>query len=364
MTKPAKNLWHRITDFETLLAAWERTASGRQRQRDVIAFQADLEPRLIEIQNSLLHKTYRTGPYHFFHVYEPKRREVASLPLKDRVVQHALVSAIEPLFEREFIDQSFACRRRKGAHRGADLAQRFLREAGRGGGSVYALKGDIAQYFPSVSHDALRRLLHRRIACPDTLWLLDDILASSADPAALTPRGIPIGNLTSQLFANIYLHELDHFVKHTLREPRYLRYMDDFAIIHGDKAHLHAVRRDIEDFLWAELSLRLNVKTQVFPVGDGGRSLDFLGYRIWPTHRALRKDSVNRMKRKMKRMAAAYHKGVMSWDEIDPVIMSWIGHARHADTHNLRAKVLGGVGFVPPPLAPSRRRAPRCGGSS
>lgn len=357
MTKPRNSLWPQITDFETLLAAWERTAKGRRRQRDVIAFKAELEPNLIEIQSSLLHKTYRTGPYHYFHVFEPKRREVASLPLKDRVVQHALVSVIEPLFEREFIDQSFACRREKGAHRGADLVQRYLRETCRAHGRAYALKADISKYFPSVAHDPLRRMLHRRIACPDTRWLIDDIMGSSSDPASLTPRGIPIGNLTSQLFANVYLHELDHFVKHTLREPRYLRYMDDFAIIHHDKAHLHELRRDIEDFLWAELGLRTNAKTQVFPVdGDGGRALDFLGYRIWPTHRALRKDSVNRMKRKMRRMAADYHNGRITWDDIDPVIMSWIGHAKHADTYNLRSKVLGGVGFVPPPLGRERQR--------
>ncbi|SNS86371.1 Retron-type reverse transcriptase [[Luteovulum] sphaeroides subsp. megalophilum] len=358
MAKTYNHLWPQIIAFETLVEAWARTSKGRHRQRDVIAFEADLEPNLFAIQESLIQKTYRTGPYHRFFVYEPKKREIASLPLKDRVVQHALVSVIEPIFEARFIDQSFACRVGKGAHKGADTVQRYMREVLREHGQVFALKADISKYFPSVCHDALRRIIRRRIACPDTLWLIDSILESSAEPGALTPRGIPIGNLTSQMFANIYLHELDHFVKHTMRERRYVRYMDDFAVIHHDKAHLHEVRQACEDFLWAELGLRTNAKTQVFPIGDPGRALDFLGYRIWPTHRALRKDSVNRMKRKMRRMAARYHRGEITWDDIDPVIMSWIGHARHADTYNLRTKVLGGVAFVPPPLhVAAERRA-------
>lgn len=357
MAKTYNNLWPRIIEWETLIAAWKKTAKGRTRQRDVIAFKANLEPNLIEIQESLMAKSYRTGPYHRFFIFEPKRREVASLPLKDRVVQHALVSVVEPIFEARFIDQSFACRPGKGAHKGADTLQRYLREVQRNHGEVYALKADISKYFPSVCHDVLRRIIRRHVACPDTLWLIDEIIGSSADPGALLPRGIPIGNLASQMFANIYLHELDHFVKHTLRESRYVRYMDDFVIVHHDKSHLHQVRRDIEDFLHAELGLRTNSKTQVFPVRRGGRAVDFLGYRIWPTHRALRKDSINRMKRKMKRMARLYHEGRMTWDEIDPVIMSWIGHARHADTYNLRTKVLGGVGFVPPPLSIARARA-------
>lgn len=355
MAKTYNRLWHDIIAWPTLIAAWEKTAKGRSRQRDVVTFRANLEPNLIDIQNALIHKTYQTGPYHRFFVFEPKRREIASLPLKDRVVQHALVSVLEPIFDRGFIDQSFACRTGKGAHRGADTVQQYMRNVRREHGHIFALKADISKYFPSICHDPLKRIIRRRVACKDTLWLLDGIIDSTADQSEVMPRGIPIGNLTSQLMANVYLDELDRFVKHTLRERFYVRYMDDFVVLHHDKAHLHEVRRDIEDFLWAHLGLRTNAKTQVFPVGDGGRALDFLGYRIWPTHRALRKDSINRMKRKMKRMAKLYHRGEMTWDEIDPVIMSWIGHAKHAETYNLRTKVLGGVTFVPSDL--SRKRA-------
>lgn len=358
MAKTFTNLWEEIIQFETLLLAWERTAKGRRRQRDVISFRANLEPNLIEIQESLIHKTYRTGPYRRFFVYEPKKRQIASLPLKDRVVQHALVHVIEPIFEARFIDQSFACRHGKGAHKGADTVQCYIQSVKRTHGNVYVLKADISKYFPSVCHDVLRRIVAKKIQCRDTLWLINAILDSAADGDALMPRGIPIGNLTSQMFANVYLNELDHFVKHTLREPHYVRYMDDFVIVGHDKQQLHDQRKALEDYLWAELGLRTNSKTQVFPVGDGGQALDFLGYRIWPTHRALRKDSIHRMKRKLRRMQKLYSLGEITLDDIEPVIVSWVGHAKHADTYNLRTKVLGGAGFIPPPLVLRRSISP------
>lgn len=358
MAKTIKHTFEQIVSFENLLAAWRRTSRGRRAQHNVIEFQANLEPNLLELQGALMRKTYRTGPYRRFHIYEPKRREISSLPLKDRVVQHALMAAIEPVFEARMIDQSFACRVGKGAHMGANVAQGYMRRTLRQHGAAFALKADISKYFPSVCHDPLKRLMRRRIACRDTLWLIDDIIDSGGDADALMPRGIPIGNLASQLFANVYLGELDQFVKSDLRERHYARYMDDFVITHHDKAHLHEVRREVEAFLWASLGLRTNSKTQVFPLsGRGARALDFLGYRIRPTHRSLRKDSVNRMKKKMKRMARDYRAGEIGWREIDPVVMSWVAHARHADTFNLRRKVVGGTAFVAPPREGAAREA-------
>lgn len=349
MARTYSNLFEGLSSFEALYRAWRRTIKGRRHQNDVLRFERDLEGNLIDIQNSLLWKTYRTGPYRHFTVIEPKEREIAALPLKDRVVQHALVEAIEPIWEKRFIFDSYACRPGKGAHAGADRAQAWLRHTLRAHGQVYALKADISRYFASVCHDALKRLLRRRIACVDTLWLIDNIIDSTAEPGDPLPRGMPIGNLTSQLFANIYLHELDEFVKHELRAQQYLRYMDDFVIIGPDKARLHSHRQTLEDFLYAHLGLRFNRKTQVFPVAlKHGRGLDFLGYRIWPTHRKLRKDSIGRMRRKMKRLARQYNEGKIGWPQVQQVVMSWVGHAEHADTYNLRTRLLGEVVFRPP----------------
>jgi RNA-directed DNA polymerase len=373
MAKTYDNLFPQVASFEALHAGWRRVIRGRRLQRDVLLFERDLEGNLIDIQNALTWKTYRTGPYHHFQVFDPKRRDVAALPLKDRIVQHALTAVIEPIWETRYIRDSYACRPGKGTHAGADRAQHFIRSTLRrqaGGvnqGRIYALKADIAQYFASISHDVLKRLLRRRIACADTLWLLDEIIDSTAGDDPL-PRGIPIGNLTSQIFANLYLHELDIYVKQELREALYLRYMDDFVVVGGDKTHLHEVRSAVESFLWAQLGLRLNGKTQIFPIGQevlgrkaagrgacrreaGGRALDFLGYRIWPDHRRLRRDSVGRMRRKMKRMARQYHDGRIGWEKVRAVTSSWIGHAGHADTYRLRTALLGAVAFVPPPLS-------------
>lgn len=362
MGKTFTGLYPAITEFEALHAAWRRVIRGRRHQADVLAFERDLESNLIDIQNSLLWKTYRTGPYRNFKVFEPKERFIAALPIRDRIVQHALVAVIGPIFEARFIHDSYACRTGRGVHAGADRAQAFLRAALREHGRIHALKADIARFFPSVCHDVLKRIVRRRIACADTLALIDGIIDSADEPGALMPRGIPIGNLTSQLFANVYLHELDMFVKHELREQRYLRYMDDFVIVGHDKAHLHEVRRAIEDFLHAGLGLRTNAKTQVFPVSVvNGRPLDFLGYRIWPTHRKLRKDSIGRMRRKMKRLARLYHEGRIDLDRIDRVVASWVGHAGHADTYNLRGKVLGEIVLVPQRAREAKGNGRRCG---
>lgn len=356
MAKTYKNLFEHLTTFEALHRAYGRVVKGRRHQMDVIRFEANLESNLIEIQNSLLWKTYQTGPYRNFKVFEPKERDIAALPIKDRIVQHALVETIDPIWASRFIFDTYACRPGKGTHAGADRAQAFLRATLREHGQVFVLKAGIAKYFPSICHDVLKRLIRRRVACSDTLWLIDNIIDSTAEAGDPLPRGIPIGNLTSQLFANIYLHELDEFVKFDLREKQYLRYMDDFAVVGHDKAHLHQVRRDIEDFLHARLGLRCNHKTQIFPVSpSNGRALDFLGYRIWPTHRKIRKDSAGRMRRKMKRMARLYHEGKMTWDQVHQVIMSWIGHAGHANTYKLRTRVLCDVPFIPPPLQVQRR---------
>ncbi len=344
MGKTYKNIYPKIYDFGNLHNAYLAARRGKRFRAEVLKFSRDLEPNLIQLQNELVWKTYRTGKYREFYIYEPKKRVVAALPFRDRVLQHSLVAAIDPIWEKRFIFDSYACRTGKGTHAGADRAQYFLRKVKRRYGRVYVLKADINKYFASIDHEVLFSLLRKRISCSDTLDVLAEIIDSTPGPAGI-PIGIPIGNLTSQLFANIYLHELDEFVKYAQREPLYMRYMDDFIIVHHDKEHLHQARHDIECFLWDTLRLRTNAKTQVFPVSTAhGRALDFLGYRIWVTHRKLRKGSVQRMFRRMTKMQRQYAAGEIGLARIRSTIMSWLGHAKHADSHNLRIK-LTRIGF-------------------
>lgn len=337
MPQTFKNLYPNIYDFDNLYRAYTKARRGKRYRGEVLKFAASLEERLIEIQNELVHKTYRTGAYRYFHVYEPKKRLVAALPFQDRVVHHAICNIIEPIFERRFIYDSYACRRCKGTHAGADRVTEFLRDAGRRWGRVYCLKADIAAYFPSVNHRILLAILGRTIACRDTMWLLETIISSAADPGDTNPRGIPIGNLTSQLFANVYLNELDQFVKHALRVKHYVRYMDDFVLLAGDKATLWDWRREIEGFLEFRLALQLNGKTSIFPASQG---IDFLGYRIWPTHRLLRKRSMKRIKRALRRFARDYAAGRISPDRVRATLHSWLGHAQHANSYNFRHRLL------------------------
>jgi len=331
------NLYPKVYDFDNLHAAYLKARRNKRYRQEVLVFSANLEENLIQIQNELIWKTYHTGRYREFRVYEPKERLVRALPFKDRVVQHALNNVIEPIFEKTFIYDSYACRSGKGTHAGADRVTEFLKSAQRHWPKVYCLKGDISKYFPSIDHGILMHLIERRIKCRDTLWLLREILASSPDAGGPRPKGVPVGNLTSQLFANIYLHELDCFVKHDLNCKYYVRYMDDFVILGPDKKQLHLLRGEIADFLDRFLALKLNGKTSVFPVSQG---IDFLGYRIWPTHRLVRKGSIKRIKRKLKRFQIGYAQGKTDLEKVKRTLASWLGHVSHADSYNLRVKLL------------------------
>lgn len=346
MAKTYKNIFPSIYSFDALYSAYLKSRKGKRGNPEVQRFEQNLEGNLIQLQNELIWGSYKIGSYHVFKVYEPKERNVAALPFRDRVVQHALVAAVEPIWEHRFIADSYACRVGRGTHRGADRAQAMLRNVQREHGKVYVFKADIHKYFQSIDHEVLKSLLKKHIACSQTLELFAHIIDSANTIHTKFGVGLPIGNLTSQLCANIYLHELDEFVKHGLREKNYCRYMDDTVIVHHDKAHLQKVRAQVENFLNANLRLKTNAKTQVFPVGMlRGRALDFLGYRIWLTHRKLRRSSICRIVRTMKKFRLLYADGQVTFFRIRQSLISWLGHAQHAEAHGLKTKLLGSFVF-------------------
>jgi retron-type reverse transcriptase len=329
-------LFEQIYDFENLLAAAYQCRSGKTKANSTLKFFNELEENIIQIQNELMWDMYNSAPYHHFYVFEPKRRLISAPHFKDRVVHRAIYNVIEPLFDRQYIHDSYACRRDKGTHKGADRAQAFIKRVEQKHGKAYALKADISRYFSSIDHHILKSLLDRKIQCDRTKALLFYIIDNS--PSDALGVGIPLGNLTSQIFANIYLNELDRFAKHTLNVKNYVRYMDDFIIIYQDKRQVHEWRKQIEQFLNFNLRLKTNSKTQVFPISTAnGRSLDFLGYRIYSGHRLLRKSSVKRIKTKLKKFHTDYYNGETNISEINQSIQSWIGHAKHANTFKLRS---------------------------
>lgn len=338
MTKTYNHLYEQIYQFDNLYEAYLKARKNKRYGGEALEFTASLEENLITLQNELIYQSYQTGRYRKFYVYDPKLRLVAALPFRDRVIHHAICNIIEPIFDTTFISDSYACRRGKGTHAGADRVTEYLKSAQRLWPNVFCLKADVRQYFPSINHGVLKRILRKKIFCRKTLWLLDEIIDSSASPSDLNPSGIPIGNLTSQLFANVYLSELDHFVKEDLGARYYVRYMDDFIILNGNKRQLWAVLDEIKGFLSFYLNLELNGKTGIFPIKQG---IDFLGYRIWPTHRLISKSSKKRMKRKMKAFRKKYKEGKVSLDRVNASIQSWLGHCKHADSYSLREAVLG-----------------------
>ena len=335
MPKRYRNLYSQVCDFKNLHLAYLKARRNKRYRNEVLDFSANLEENLIGIQKSLLEKSYRTGRYREFKIYEPKLRTIKALPFRDRVVHHALCNIIEPIFDRTFIYDSYACRTGKGTHKAADRVTYFLRKLTDA--KVYCLKCDVKNYFGSINHKILINLIEKKIADKDVLWLIREIIYADVRQLDFLDAGIPIGNLTSQLFANLYLSELDYFVKHSLKCKYYIRYMDDFVILHKDKRYLNDILQKIKKFLNAKLELELNNRTSLFPVSQG---IDFVGYRIWRNYRLLRKTSVKRMKKKLKLFQRLWKGDSISLEEIRCSLNSWLGHTSHANTYNLRKKLL------------------------
>lgn len=345
--KSYKNLFPQICDFENLYQAFRRARRGKRSQPNVIAFELNLEENLVVLRQQLQAGTYQPGRYTHFTLYDSKPRRISAAPFRDRVVHHALVQVIEPIWERRFIHDSYACRVGKGTHAALDRCAYFARRY------PYTLQCDIVQFFPSVDHAILESILARRIADPPTLELCHRIIASGADIhrrvyrmqwfpgddllAAVRPRGLPIGNQTSQFWGNLYLHKLDQFVKQALRCPAYLRYVDDLLLFAADKPTLHRWRQEIETFLQ---SLRLVVhpaKSRVYPVRTG---IPFLGFIVYPDYRRLRRSAGLAFARRFRRKIRAYAAGQLSRERLDCSVQGWLGHVRHGDTYGLRRAIL------------------------
>jgi len=349
--KTYKHLFERVCSFDNLWQAFHQARKGKRARGEVAAFEYALERNLFDLERELQEGTYRPGGYRHFYIYEPKKRKISAAPFRDRVVHHALCNVIQPIFDCRFIDNSFACRVGKGTHRALDQAQQYARRF------RYVLQGDIVQFFPSVDHSVLRGLLARRIADARVMHLIDLILASGAGVLEseytiqyfpgddlFTPfertRGLPIGNLTSQFWANVYLHELDTFVAQELRVGAYVRYADDWLVFANDKAELHAHQARISAFL---VRLRLVLhdrKTQVYPVDTG---IPFLGFRLFPNYRRLKRPNVIRFKRRMRRLFLQFADGYIPMERVQASINGWVAHAAHGSTYRLRAQLLDGL---------------------
>ncbi len=344
------NLWSQVIDFENIMQAARQAQRGKRFRGNVLAFNYNLEQELARLKTELETKTYQPGAYHTFEIVEPKRRMISAAPYRDRVVHHALCNIIAPIFERTFIGDSYANRVGFGTHRALRRFTSFARS------SRYILQCDIRKYFPSIDHEILKSLLRRKLKCKETLWLADTIIDNSneQDPVLdhfpgddlLTPlqrrRGLPIGNLTSQFFANIYLNGFDHFIKEHLKAAKYVRYVDDFALFSDDWEFLAEARVAIENYL-AQLRLKIHpVKSQLFETRHGA---NFLGFRILPDRIRVRTENLRRARRRLRRMQRDYAQGKMREQEVSQSIQSWVAHLEHGDTWKLRQQIFATLVF-------------------
>lgn len=321
-----------MADYGNVQKAYNKARKCKRYRKDVLIFTNEKEENLERVRNDILGLTYEPSEYNYFKVYEPKERQIMALPFYDRVVQHSINNVLEPIFNRRFIFHSYACRKDKGMHAASDALQKLIYdwEKFHPDQPLYAIKADIHHYFQSIDHEILKAEIRKVIKDAGALALLDKIIDHNGNmPDGV---GIPVGNLTSQLFANIYLDKLDKYIKHTLGAKAYIRYMDDFIILSPDKDQLRELLAAIEVFLREELKLELNPKTAILAAKNG---IDFVGYKHRATHRKVRRDSIKRMKQKIKK----FESGKITKEQLQKSVASWTGHAGHADSYNLRKKI-------------------------
>lgn len=345
------NLWPQIIDFGNLLLAAQKAQRGKRYRQNVLYFNSRLDEELLRLQEELEAKTYRPGEYKTFQIVEPKKRMISAAPYRDRVAHHALCNVIAPIFERGFIADSYANRKGYGTHRALRRFTEFARS------SRYVLQCDIRQYFPSIDHRILKSVIRRKIKCAETLWLIDTIIdASNEQDEAVnyfpgdelwTPherrRGLPIGNLTSQFFANVYLDGLDHFVKQELRLEKYLRYVDDFAGFDDDRDLLLDARHRIEEYV-AGFRLKIHpIKSQLF---ETRRGASFVGFHVLPDRIRVKSENLRRARRRMKELQTGYRNGEKTLGEVTQSVRSWIAHLEHGDTWKLRQRVFDSLAFT------------------
>ena len=353
MPKQHNDLFGKIANFATLHAAYRKAVAGKRRKPGAAAFAANLETNLLRLERQLLDRTWYPGRYVEIAVTDPKPRIVSAAPFRDRVVHHALYAVVGPIFEAGFIHHSYANRVEKGTHRAIEQYEHWRDR------NAHVLRCDIFRYFPAIDHAVLKVDLRRRIACPDTLWLMDAIIDGSnrQEPVnlhypgddLLTPltrrRGLPIGNLTSQFFANVFLDGLDQYVTEVLRAP-YLRYVDDFALFHDDPAVLAGWRDAIGHWL-AKRRLSLHprktiVRATRVPSG-------FLGYVLRPHGRQLPEASVSRFRNRLRGLRDRWRAGTIGREAVESRVRAWIAHASHADTWHLRHAIFRAGWFDPAP---------------
>lgn len=328
MPKTIRNAFYDKLDFFSLLEAHKRACLNKRNKMEVLEFNLYLENNIINLMEDIKSNKYVVGKYSEFKIKEPKERIIRKLPYKDRIVHQWYIGEfIKPYIVKRFINDSYACIEGRGTHKAVYKLQRYMRIMKIKYNNYYVIKFDIKGFFGNIDKDILFKIMSRYISDKKLLSFSYKMIYENNDNL-----GIPIGNYTSQYFANIYLNELDYYVKHKLRIKYYIRYMDDFVILVEDKSSARDVFVKIDEFVKVNLKLDLNKKSKFFPNKLG---VDFLGYKVYETHKLLRKRSKIKMKKKVK----LYKKGYISDIDMIRSLNSWYGHIKHCNSYNLKCKI-------------------------
>jgi retron-type reverse transcriptase len=344
--KTYNHIFEKIISIENLFLAWDEFKKGKREKLDVQEFEFRLEENLFKLHRKLKNKTYQHGAYKSFYIKDPKQRHIHKALVRDRVLHHAVFTVLNLIFEPTFISNSFSCRIGKGTHKGIDILNKLLRKASSNTSKpCFALKCDIKKFFETVDHGILLNIIRKRVKDDDALWLLEEIIESftSQYSTLFERKGLPIGNLTSQFFANIYLNEFDQFLKHKLKIKHYLRYTDDFIIVAGDKLYLENIIIPIRSFLAKELALELHPKK--ITIRKFRQGVDFLGYILLPHHRLLRTKTKQRIFKKLKKRIRKYKGGVITKQTLEQSLQSYLGVLSHCNSYKLQDDLKNQVYF-------------------
>ena len=329
------------------MLAFKKARKDKTTKDYVIEFENNIEEEINKLQAELKNVTYKPNKLRKFIIRDPKTRTIHSSKFKDRVVHHSIVNVLELIYEQIFIFDSYASRLNKGTHKAVTRFDKFKRKVSENHQLIknsitnnqikgYFLKADIKKYFDNVDHEVLINILRRKIKDNKVLWLIKQILDNFE--TKIKGKGMPLGNLTSQFFANVYLNNLDYFVKHTLRVKNYIRYVDDFLILHENKKRLIRWKEKISGFLMKELKLELHEdKSKIKPLKNG---ITFLGYRIYGKYKLLRKSNLRKFQRECNQTLTSVGRGVITFSELLGKLNGWFGYAKHANTYALRKKIL------------------------
>jgi len=330
------NQYEELCSYENLELAFKRARKGKTLKPYVIEFEENLKQNLLQLRNELTMQTYQPQPLKTFILRDPKTRKISKSDFRDRIIHHAICNIIEPIFQKTFIHDSFANRIGKGTPNAIKRFDIFKRKSSQNNTKkCYVLKADIKSYFQTVDHEILLEILSKRIEDKQIMLLITKILRNYETKDQ--HKGMPLGNLTSQFFANVYLNELDQFVKHKLRAKYYIRYVDDFVILNQSKKKLQEHMIQINKFLLEQLKLTLRPdKSQIIKLEKG---INFLGFRIFYHHKLLVKRNMRKFTKKLQKMSGKYKQDKIEREKVIETFEGWLAYASHANTYSQRRTI-------------------------